>query len=112
MIARVPFDPATTWKKLVRLRVCVGWADRFFRTSLFSEAGRGGHFVLVNKKTDKAGDARVGTMVDYLGLLPTPRRTCTGSTSGAGEVAKDRKSAVEMVRQLERFDALRDRQVD
>jgi uncharacterized protein YdeI (YjbR/CyaY-like superfamily) len=65
VIARVPFDPATTWKKLVRLRVCVEIGGQVFRTSLFSEAGRGGHFVLVNKKMQKAADAKVGTMVDF-----------------------------------------------
>ena len=35
-----------------------------FRTSLFSEAGRGGHFVLVNKKMQKAAAPGLETMVD------------------------------------------------
>jgi uncharacterized protein YdeI (YjbR/CyaY-like superfamily) len=66
VIARLPFDPVTTWKKLVRLRVCVEIGGQVFRTSLFSEAGRGGHFVLVNKKMQKAAGARVGAMVDLI----------------------------------------------
>lgn len=64
VIARVPFDPATTWKKLVRLRVCVEVGGQVFRTSLFSDAAHGGYFVLVNKKMQKAAGARVGASVD------------------------------------------------
>jgi uncharacterized protein YdeI (YjbR/CyaY-like superfamily) len=66
VIARLPFDPASTWKKLVRLRVRVEIGGEVFRTSLFSDATRGGHFVLVNKKMQKAGDAKVGAMVDLI----------------------------------------------
>jgi uncharacterized protein YdeI (YjbR/CyaY-like superfamily) len=65
VIARVPFDPATTWKKLTRLRVCVEIAGQVFRTSLFSDTAHGGYFVLVNRKMQKAADARVGASVDF-----------------------------------------------
>jgi uncharacterized protein YdeI (YjbR/CyaY-like superfamily) len=64
VIARVPFDPTGMWKRLVRLRVCVEIGGQLFRTSLFSDTAHGGYFVLVNKKMQKAADARVGASVD------------------------------------------------
>jgi len=65
VIARLPFDVHKTWKKMVRLRVTVEISGQLFRTSLFPDSGRGGYFVLVNKKMQKAGSARVGGMVDF-----------------------------------------------
>jgi uncharacterized protein YdeI (YjbR/CyaY-like superfamily) len=64
VIARLPFDVHKAWKKMVRLRVKVEIGGQLFRTSLFPDSGRGGYFVLVNKKMQKAADARVGGMVD------------------------------------------------
>jgi uncharacterized protein YdeI (YjbR/CyaY-like superfamily) len=65
VIARLPFDPTSTWKKLVRLRVAVEVGGEVFRTSLFSDPCRGGYFVLVNKKMQKAAEAKVGAMVEF-----------------------------------------------
>jgi uncharacterized protein YdeI (YjbR/CyaY-like superfamily) len=65
VIARLPFDVHKAWKKMVRLRVKVGIGGQLFRTSLFPDSGRGGYFVLVNKKMQKAAGARVGGMVDF-----------------------------------------------
>ena len=53
-VARVPFDVATAWPKMVRLRVKVEIEDEVFRTSLFVDSVHGGHFVLVNKKMQQA----------------------------------------------------------
>jgi uncharacterized protein YdeI (YjbR/CyaY-like superfamily) len=53
------------WKKMIRLRVKVEIGGEVFRTSLFADAHRGGHFVLVNKKMQKAAGAGVGGMVDF-----------------------------------------------
>ncbi len=64
-MARIPFDVDEAWKKMVRLRVKVEVGDQVFRTSLFPDAKRGGHFVLVNKKMQKAAGAGVGAMVDF-----------------------------------------------
>ena len=64
-MARVPFDVDVAWKKMVRLRVKVEVGGEIFRTSLFPDAKRGGHFVLVNKKMQKAAGAKVGAMVDF-----------------------------------------------
>ena len=64
-MARIPFDVDEAWKKMVRLRVKVEVGDEVFRTSLFPDAKRGGHFVLVNKKMQKAAGAGVGAMVDF-----------------------------------------------
>ena len=66
VIARLPFDPASAWKNLVRLRVTVEIDGEVFRTSLFSDPTRGGYFVLVNKKMQKASGAKVGAMVDLI----------------------------------------------
>jgi uncharacterized protein YdeI (YjbR/CyaY-like superfamily) len=63
-IARLPFDPSTTWKKMVRLRVVVEMGGQQFRTSLFPFSNEKGYFVLVNKQMQKAANARLGTMVD------------------------------------------------
>jgi uncharacterized protein YdeI (YjbR/CyaY-like superfamily) len=65
VVARLPFDVDKAWKKMVRLRVKVEVGDQVFRTSLFPDAKRGGHFVLVNKKMQKAAGAGVGKMVDF-----------------------------------------------
>ena len=64
VVARLPFDVGETWKKMVRLRVTVEVGGELFRTSLFADAKRGGHFVLVNKKMQKAAGSGVGGMVD------------------------------------------------
>ena len=65
VVARIPFDVDAAWKKMVRLRVKVEVGGEVFRTSLFPDAKRGGHFVLVNKKMQKAAGAKVGVMVDF-----------------------------------------------
>jgi uncharacterized protein YdeI (YjbR/CyaY-like superfamily) len=64
VVARVPFDVNKTWKKMIRLRVKVETGGEVFRTSLFAEPSRGGHFVLVNKKMQKAAGVRVGGMIE------------------------------------------------
>jgi uncharacterized protein YdeI (YjbR/CyaY-like superfamily) len=64
VVARLPFDVQTAWKTMVRLRVKVEVGDEVYRTSLFADAQRGGHFILVNKAMQKASGARVGGMVD------------------------------------------------
>jgi uncharacterized protein YdeI (YjbR/CyaY-like superfamily) len=64
VVARVPFDVQTAWKAMVRLRVTVEVGGVVFRTSLFADSARGGHFVLVNKAMQKAGGVRVGGMVE------------------------------------------------
>jgi uncharacterized protein YdeI (YjbR/CyaY-like superfamily) len=67
VIARLPFDVEAAWTKMVRLRVKVEVGGEVFRTSLFAFADpqRGGHFVLVNKKMQKAAGAGLGAMVDF-----------------------------------------------
>jgi hypothetical protein len=65
VVARLPFDVEEAWKKMVRLRVTVEVGGEVFRTSLFADAHHGGHFVLVNKKMQKAAGAGLGAMVDF-----------------------------------------------
>jgi uncharacterized protein YdeI (YjbR/CyaY-like superfamily) len=65
VVTRLPFDVEEAWKKMVRLRVKVEVGGEVFRTSLFADAQHGGHFVLVNKKMQKAACVGVGAMVDF-----------------------------------------------
>ena len=77
VVAWIPFDVETAWKKMVRLRVKVEVGGEAFRTSLFADAHRGGHFVLVNKKMQKAAAAKVGAMVDFTIAPDLEERTPT-----------------------------------
>jgi len=65
VVAWLPFDPAAAWKTMLRLRVTVEVGGEVFRTSLFAAPRRGGHFVLVNKKMQRAAGAGVGAMVEF-----------------------------------------------
>ena len=68
-IARVPFEPAEVWEKMVRLRVKgeirsangVGFA---FRTSLFPDP-HGGFYLLVNKAMQRGGRVAPGAMAEF-----------------------------------------------
>lgn len=64
VVVRLPFDVKKTWNNMTRLRVKVEVGGEVFRTSLFPEAARGGHFVLVNKQMQKAAGVKVGGMID------------------------------------------------
>jgi uncharacterized protein YdeI (YjbR/CyaY-like superfamily) len=64
VIARLPFDPAKTWKKMVRLRIKVEAGGEIFRTSLFPDSIHRGFFLLVNKKMQKAAGVSLGGMID------------------------------------------------
>ena len=63
VIARVPFDIAKAWPARNGRRVRGEIAGYAFRTSLFPDPRRGGHFLLVNKKMQSAAGARVGSRV-------------------------------------------------
>ena len=77
VVAWIPFDVEAVWKKMVRLRVVVEVGGEVFRTSLFTATQRGGHFLLVNKKMQKAAGARVGAMVDFTIAPDLEERTPT-----------------------------------
>ena len=64
IIARIPFDPAEVWPKMIRLRVR-GEINAFaFRTSLFPDP-RGGFYLLVNRTMQKAAGAHLGDTADF-----------------------------------------------
>jgi uncharacterized protein YdeI (YjbR/CyaY-like superfamily) len=65
VMARLPFDVETVWKERVRLRVKVEVGGESFRSSLFVDSVRGGHFIVVNKKMQKAAGAKMGAMVEF-----------------------------------------------
>jgi uncharacterized protein YdeI (YjbR/CyaY-like superfamily) len=77
VVVRLPFDVDETWQKMVRLRVKVEVGGEVFRTSLFPDSQRGGHFALVNKKMQKAAGAKVGAMVDFAIAPDLEERTPT-----------------------------------
>jgi uncharacterized protein YdeI (YjbR/CyaY-like superfamily) len=77
VVAWIPFDVEAAWKKMVRLRVTVEVGGEAFRTSLFTATQRGGHFLLVNKKMQKAAGAKVGAMVDFVIAPDLEERTPT-----------------------------------
>lgn len=63
VIAHVPFDIAKAWPDRNGRRVR-GEIDGFaFRTSLFPDSRRGGHFLLVNKKMQSGSRSRRGSQV-------------------------------------------------
>ncbi len=64
-IARVPFNPAAAWKKMVRLRVRGAVNGFAFRTSLFPDAATGGFYLLVNKATQTGGNVRLGQEAEF-----------------------------------------------
>ena len=73
VIARVPFDAAALWGKRGQLRV-LGEINGFsFRSTLFPD-GKGGHFMLVNKKMQSGGKTVPGLAAKFR-LSPdfTPR---------------------------------------
>jgi uncharacterized protein YdeI (YjbR/CyaY-like superfamily) len=64
-IARLPFEPAETWKSMVRLRVA-GEINGFpFRTSLFPESGGTGFFLLVNREMQRGACVLPGDTADF-----------------------------------------------
>ncbi|HWY99719.1 MAG TPA: YdeI/OmpD-associated family protein [Edaphobacter sp.] len=93
VVARLPFDVDEAWQKMVRLRVKVEVGGEVFRTSLFADAHRGGHFVLVNKKMQKAAGARVGAMVDFTIAPDLEQRTPTLPPELAKLLKTERKLA-------------------
>ena len=65
IIARVPFDPAGVWPKMIRLRVR-GEINSFpFRTSLFPDP-RGGFYLLVNRSMQQESGAHLGDTAEFL----------------------------------------------
>src|SRR5258708_33434301 len=91
VVARLPFDVDATWEKMVRLRVKVEVGGEVFRTSLFPDAQRGGHFVLVNKKMQKAAGARGGAMRDFTIAPELEERTPPVPPERAQAVETDEK---------------------
>lgn len=63
-IARVPFDPAKTWKQIVRLRVSGEINGFAFRTSLFPDR-RGGFYLLVNRAMQQAAAVSLGDKAEF-----------------------------------------------
>jgi uncharacterized protein YdeI (YjbR/CyaY-like superfamily) len=63
-IARVPFDPTSTWKNMVRLRVAGEINGHPFRTSLFPDSN-GGFHLLVNREMQRAAGVALGQTAEF-----------------------------------------------
>ncbi|HEV2577436.1 MAG TPA: YdeI/OmpD-associated family protein [Acidobacteriaceae bacterium] len=61
-IARVPFDPAKMWPKMIRHRVRGAVNGATFRTSLFADGK--GYYLLVNRETQKQSGVACGDSVE------------------------------------------------
>jgi uncharacterized protein YdeI (YjbR/CyaY-like superfamily) len=64
IIARVPFNLAEVWPKMIRLRVRGEINGFAFRTSLFPDP-RGGFYLLVNRVMQKAAVAHLGEAAEF-----------------------------------------------
>jgi len=93
VVAWIPFDVEEAWKKMVRLRVTVEVGGEVFRTSLFTATQRGRHFLLVNKKMQKAAGAKVGAMVDFTIAPDLDERTPTVPSELAKLLKTEKKLA-------------------
>ena len=64
-VARVPFDPAAVWPRMIRLRICgeIGGprGTQPFRSSLFSWADSSGFYVLVNRAMQEGVGVSLGS---------------------------------------------------
>ena len=97
VVARLPFDVDADVEEDGEAagegggRVAKSFAHRCFRMR-----SRGGHFVLVNKKMQKAAGAKVGAMVDFAIAPDLDERDADGP-SGVGEAAEDGEETGEVV---------------
>lgn len=64
IIARVPFNPAEVWPKMIRLRVRGEINGFAFRTSLFPDP-RGGFYLLINRVMQQAAAAHPGDTAEF-----------------------------------------------
>jgi uncharacterized protein YdeI (YjbR/CyaY-like superfamily) len=64
VIAHIPFDVQKTWKTRGRVKVRGEINGFAFRTTLFAD-GKGGHFLLVNKKMQKGGRVMAGMSAKF-----------------------------------------------
>ncbi len=103
VVARVPFDVAKAWKKMIRLRVKVETGGKVFRTSLFafSEPAKAGHFVLVNKMMQKAAGVCMGGTID-LAIQPDLEEREAEIPAELEKIFKKEKSLAEWYAKLSR----------
>lgn len=64
IIAHVPFDPATAWPKMIRLRVRGEINGFAFRTSLFPDPP-GSFYLLINRAMQKESGAHLGDTAEF-----------------------------------------------
>ena len=91
VIARIPFDAAKLWGKRGQIRV-QGEINSFAFTATLFPDGRGGHFLLVNKKMLRGGKASPGQTVKFH-LQPdmTPRVAASPSDELLRELRQSKR---------------------
>ena len=91
VIARIPFDAAKLWGKRGQIRV-QGEINSFAFTATLFPDGRGGHFLLVNKKMLRGGKASPGQTVKfYLQPDTTPRVAASPSDELLRELRQSKR---------------------
>lgn len=91
-IARVPFDVAKVFGKRGQVRVSIEVGGQSFVTSLFP-TGRGTHFLLVNKKMQKAARVIVGQEAKFGVSLVTKKEKVQPSTEWAAILRREKSLA-------------------
>ena len=91
-IARVPFDVFKVFAKRGQIRVNIEVGGQSFVTSLFP-TGRGTHFLLVNKKMQKAGKVTVGQQAQFTVSLVTKKEKVVPSPEWAAILKKEKSLA-------------------
>ena len=91
VIARIPFDAAKLWGKRGQIRV-QGEINSFAFTATLFPDGRGGHFLLVNKKMLSGGKAAPGQTAKF-SLQPdtTPRVAASPSDELLRELRQSKR---------------------
>jgi hypothetical protein len=91
VIARVPFDAAKLWGKRGQIKIQGDINGYAFGATLFPD-GRGGHFLLVNKKMLRGGKTRPDfprssafSRTQFHALLLLPRKSCCMSWDGQSD---------------------------
>ena len=89
VVIHVPFNVAETWGTRGQMKVCVTVNGTDFRTSLFPTRS-GVHFMIVNKKMQKAAGIRAGMPTNFTMRPDVEERVVASSSELARVLKQDR----------------------
>lgn len=90
IVIRLPFDAAKVWGVRGQLKVRGEINGFAFRTSLFPD-GKGGHFMMVNKKMQAGGKAAAGAKARFRLQPDTEKREVTAPQELLAELRQSRR---------------------